>query len=171
MRLRPALPAQRSRLFATLSGSAALLALLPLGQALAQDTVVLDTVTVEGSGGGGRTGPGGVNEQQGFVATRSAGATKTNTPLIETPQSISVVTSDQIEEQELRSIRATTRYTAGVTPEITGGSDTRFGGFNIRGFDATANSTFIDGLRLPSTSVINFLGLDPYGAERTGRAG
>ncbi|WP_427024974.1 TonB-dependent siderophore receptor [Aureimonas ureilytica] len=166
MRLRPAPRPQRSRLFATLSGSAALFALLPLGPALAQDTVVLDTVTVEGSGGGGRTGPGGVNEQQGFVATRSTGATKTNTPLIETPQSISVVTSDQIEEQELRSIRATTRYTAGVTPEITGGSDTRFGGFNIRGFDATANASFIDGLRLPSTSVINFLGLDPYGAER-----
>ncbi|WP_244497827.1 TonB-dependent siderophore receptor [Aureimonas sp. AU40] len=173
MRASPSLPpAVRSLRLAALMGSTALLALgtavLAPSAAMAQDTVVLDTVTVEGSGeaGNGRTGPGGVNEQEGFVAKRSAGATKTNTPLIETPQSISVVTSDQIERQEQRSIRATTRYTAGVTPEITGGSDTRFGGFNIRGFDATANSSFIDGLRLPSTSIINFLGLDPYGAER-----
>ncbi|WP_152048555.1 TonB-dependent siderophore receptor [Aureimonas psammosilenae] len=139
----------------------------------AQQVIELDTVTIDAESGatdetnaGGDTGAGAPNEQKGFVAKRSAGATKTNTPLIETPQSITVVTQDQIERQEVRSIRAAARYTAGVTPEITGGSDTRFGGFNIRGFDATANSAFLDGLRLPSSSVINFLGLDPYGASR-----
>ncbi|HEX2020478.1 MAG TPA: TonB-dependent siderophore receptor [Aurantimonas sp.] len=136
----------------------------------AQDVIALDTVTVtldeNGNPIGQGTGPGEANEQQGFVATRSAGATKTNTPLIETPQAISVVTSDQIERQDARTIRAATRYIAGVTSEITGGADTRCGGFNIRGFDSTANSTFFDGLRLPSSSVINFLCLDPYGAER-----
>lgn len=162
MRFRPL------RLLAGLLASATALGSLPHA-ALAQETIVLDTVTVEGGGaaaGNGRTGVGAPNEQRGFVATRSTAGTKTNTPLIETPQSVSVITSDQIERQEVRTIRATARYTAGVTPEITGGSDTRFGGFNIRGFDATANSTFLDGLRLPSTSVINFLSLDPYGAER-----
>ena len=152
------------------------------GASSAQEVIQLETVTVsgaaesaEGEAGEGEgdgavttqdTGPGEPNEQKGFVAIRSAGATKTNTPLIETPQSVSVVTSDQIERQEARSIRAATRYSAGVTPEFTGGSDTRFGGFAIRGFDATANSAFFDGLRLPSSTVINFFGLDPYGAER-----
>ncbi|WP_102958071.1 TonB-dependent siderophore receptor [Mangrovicella endophytica] len=135
--------------------------------ARAQDVIELDTVVVEGGAANGQgTGEGETNEQKGFVAKRSGGATKTNTPLIETPQNVSVVTSDQIEKQELRSIRAATRYTSGVTPEYTGGSDTRFGGFAIRGFDSTANATFQDGPRLPSSSVINFLGLDPYGAER-----
>ncbi|WP_246191145.1 TonB-dependent siderophore receptor [Aureimonas leprariae] len=140
----------------------------------AQDVIDLDTVTVQTDADGrtgsrpasGDTGAGQTNEQKGFVARRSGGATKTNTPLNETPQSVTVVTDEQIERQELRTIRAATRYTAGVTSEYTGGADTRFGGFRIRGFDATANSTFLDGLRLPSSSVINFLGLDPYGAER-----
>jgi iron complex outermembrane recepter protein len=145
------------------------------GAAHAQDTIDLDTVTISADDDGGSgaeagrgdgTGPGETNEQTGFVAKRSGGATKTNTPLIETPQSVTVVTDEQIERQELRSIRAATRYTAGVTPEYTGGGDTRFGGFSIRGFDSTANATFLDGLRLPSSSVINFLSLDPYGAER-----
>ncbi|GGE09111.1 TonB-dependent receptor [Aureimonas endophytica] len=166
--------------FRRLASSSALPVALFLGlglapkTAFAQQAIELDTVTIDAAAGeagtangqGDGTGAGEANEQQGFVARRSAGATKTNTPLIETPQAVSVVTSDQIEEQDARTLRAATRYTAGVTPEITGGSDTRCGGFNIRGFDSTANSTFIDGLRLPSTSVINFLCLDPYGAER-----
>jgi iron complex outermembrane receptor protein len=133
--------------------------------------IQLETITVEGesaerAANSQGTGPGEANEQQGFVAQRSFSVTKTNTPLIETPQSVSVVTSDQIERQEVRTIRGATRYSSGVTPEITGGADTRFGGFNIRGFDSTANSSFVNGLRLPSTASINFFGLDPYGAER-----
>lgn len=139
--------------------------------ARAQDATTLEPITVEGQGAAAElrsrdTGAGQVNEQKGFVAKRSGSATKTNTPLIETPQSISVVTEEQIKTQEVRTIRAATRYTAGVTPEVTGGADTRFGGFNIRGFDSTANASFFDGMRLPSTAVINFFGLDPYGAER-----
>ncbi|PZO78705.1 MAG: TonB-dependent siderophore receptor [Mesorhizobium amorphae] len=148
--------------------SVATLTLVHGPAAWAQDVLELDTVTVTGDGatGGQGTGEGEANEQKGFVAKRSASATKTNTPLIETPQSVSVVTSDQIERQEVRSIRAATRYTAGVISETTGGADTRFGGFNIRGFDSTAEGTFFDGLRLPSTGSSNFFGLDPYGAER-----
>lgn len=151
-----------------LLGSAAGVLLFSAGAASAQETIELETVTVQGEGAtkGQGTGEGQANEQKGFVAKRSGGATKTNTPLIETPQSVSVMTGDQIEKQEARTIRAATRYTAGVTPEITGGGDTRCGGFNIRGFDSTANSTFFDGLRLPSTAGINFLCLDAYGAER-----
>lgn len=163
MRRPPALNAR-----SILLGSAATIILIGLSSAHAQETIELETVTVEGEGtaSGQGTGVGQTNEQKGFVAKRSGGATKTNTPLIETPQSVSVVTSEQIKKQEVQTIRAATRYTAGVTPETTGGADTRCGGFNIRGFDSTANSTFVDGLRLPSTSVINFLCLDAYGAER-----
>ncbi|MET0744846.1 MAG: TonB-dependent receptor plug domain-containing protein, partial [Microvirga sp.] len=154
---------------ACILGTAAMAAWMEPSPARAQEQ--LETITVEGANAeraanSQGTGAGEANEQQGFVARRSGSVTKTNTPLIETPQSVSVITSDQIERQEVRTIRAATRYSSGVTPEVTGGADTRFGGFNIRGFDATANSSFIDGLRLPSTASINFFGLDPYGAER-----
>lgn len=103
---------------------------------------------------------------QGFVATRSATATKTDTPLIETPQSISVVTTDQVRNQGAVSIGEALRYTAGVSGDVNGGSDTRFGGLQIRGFDMTMPGLYIDGLRVPSSNYVHFNGLDPYGAER-----
>lgn len=103
---------------------------------------------------------------RGFVATRSGTATKTDTPLIETPQSVSVITTDQVRNQGAVSIGEALRYTAGVSGDVNGGSDTRFGGLQIRGFDMTMPGLYIDGLRIPSSNYVHFNGLDPYGAER-----
>lgn len=102
----------------------------------------------------------------GFVATRSGTGTKTDTPLIETPQSISVVTRNQVSNQGAGSIGEALRYSAGVSGDVNGGSDTRFGGLQIRGFDMTMPGLYLDGLRLPSSQYVHFLGLEPYGAER-----
>jgi iron complex outermembrane recepter protein len=102
----------------------------------------------------------------GFVATRSTTGTKTDTPLIETPQSISVITADQLKTQDLQSLTQALRYTAGANGDVNGGSDTRFGGLQIRGFDMTQQGLYLDGLRLPNTPYVQFTGLDPYGAER-----
>jgi hypothetical protein len=72
--------------------------------------VMLAPVTVQDSlAGETATGP-----VSGFVARRAISATKTDTPLIETPQSISVVTRDQFEAQGVTTLRETTRYTAGI---------------------------------------------------------
>lgn len=103
---------------------------------------------------------------RGFVATRSGTATKTDTPLIETPQSVSVITTDQVRNQGAVSIGEALRYTAGVSGDVNGGSDTRFGGLQIRGFDMTMPGLYVDGLRIPSSNYVHFNGLDPYGAER-----
>ena len=103
---------------------------------------------------------------RGFVATRTGTATKTDTPIIETPQSISVVTTDQVKNQGAETIGAALRYTAGVSGDVNGGSDTRFGGLQIRGFDMTMPGLYLDGLRLPSSNYVHFLGLEAYGAER-----
>ncbi|WP_315837776.1 TonB-dependent siderophore receptor [Bradyrhizobium prioriisuperbiae] len=103
---------------------------------------------------------------RGFVATRTGTATKTDTPIVETPQSISVVTTDQVKNQGAESVGAALRYTAGVSGDVNGGSDTRFGGLQIRGFDMTMPGLYLDGLRQPSSNYVHFLGLEPYGAER-----
>ncbi|WP_245477901.1 TonB-dependent siderophore receptor [Bradyrhizobium guangxiense] len=103
---------------------------------------------------------------RGFVATRSGTASKTDTPLIETPQSVSVVTTDQVRNQGAVSIGEALRYSAGVSGDVNGGSDTRFGALQIRGFDTTMSGLYIDGLRIPSSNYVHFNGLDPYGAER-----
>ncbi|MBR0705525.1 TonB-dependent siderophore receptor [Bradyrhizobium liaoningense] len=118
------------------------------------------------SASNGATGERAGGPVRGFVATRSGTATKTDTPLIETPQSVSIVTTDQIRNQGAVSIGEALRYTAGVSGDVNGGSDTRFGGLQIRGFDMTMPGLYIDGLRIPSSNYVHFNGLDPYGAER-----
>ncbi|MBW8463832.1 TonB-dependent receptor plug domain-containing protein, partial [Acidovorax sp.] len=50
----------------------------------------------------------------GFVAKRALSATKTDTPLIETPQAISVITRDQMEAQGVQTLRQVTAYTPGA---------------------------------------------------------
>lgn len=101
----------------------------------------------------------------GYVATQSATGTKTDTPLIETPQSISVVTADQMEAQSVESIGNALRYTAGVSGEQFG-NDLRGFGLQIRGFNVSDEAFYKDGMRLKGTDFASFLALDPYGAER-----
>src|SRR5688572_20705994 len=53
----------------------------------------------------------------GYVAKRAASATKTDTAIADTPQSISVVTTDQIRDQGAQSVQDALRYVAGVRSE------------------------------------------------------
>lgn len=84
----------------------------------------------------------------GFVANRSLTATKTDTSLAETPQSISVVTKDQMRAQGAESLTQILRYTAAVVPETRGSTASRLDMLTIRGFSP---ATYLDGLRVPSS--------------------
>jgi iron complex outermembrane recepter protein len=54
------------------------------------------------------------------VATRATGGTKTDTPLLETPQSVSVVTRALMDERGVTTLNEALGYTAGVRPEAFG---------------------------------------------------
>jgi catecholate siderophore receptor len=54
--------------------------------------------------------------QAGYVATQTSTATKTRTPLIDIPQSVSVLTKDFIRDQGFPSIGEAIRYVPGVIP-------------------------------------------------------
>ncbi len=56
----------------------------------------------------------------GTVVRRSTTATRTDTPLLETPQSVSVITAKQINEQASPNLQETLRYTPGVRNELYG---------------------------------------------------
>ncbi len=84
----------------------------------------------------------------GYVATRSLSGTKTDTALIETPQSISIVTKDQMRAQNAESLNQILRYSAAVIPETRGATASRLDQLTIRGF---APATYLDGLRMPSS--------------------
>ncbi len=100
----------------------------------------------------------------GFTATDSTTGTKTGTPLVETPQSISVIGAQQIEATRAETVPEATRYTAGVRSD-TFGFDTRNDWFLIRGFTAQDTGYYLDGLQLFSTAFGTFR-VEPFGLER-----
>jgi iron complex outermembrane recepter protein len=100
----------------------------------------------------------------GYAAGRSMTGTKTNTPLLETPQAISVIGSEQIRDQKPDKLDEVLRYAAGVYSG-TFGADTRNDWFLIRGFKSDDNSTFLDGLQLFYTSYASWK-LQPFNMER-----
>lgn len=103
---------------------------------------------------------------QGYVATRSATGTKTDTPLIQTPQSISVVTRDQVEAQGAQSVVQALRYTSGLAAEVRG-TASRYDIPYIRGFGSPTDPVqFLDGMRLLRGGGYAFPQVDPYGIER-----
>jgi iron complex outermembrane receptor protein len=131
---------------ALLLSSAALASALAFGGAAsAQDDTTVEEVVV--------TAPN-------YVPTTNTSATKLNIPLIETPQSITVITRDQIDLQNWTNLQQAVRYTSGVIGENFG-SDERYDWITQRGFQPVQ---YIDGLQAPIGSVTN-VGLDLWGAD------
>lgn len=100
----------------------------------------------------------------GFAAKRSATATKTDTPIIETPQSISVVTADQMRTLRSASVEQAFDYSAGVQP--VSGYSRSFDAIYSRGFWIDAGgSQYVDGLRLSNSAWASGK-VETYGLER-----
>lgn len=104
---------------------------------------------------------------EGYVAKRSATGTKTDVPISEVPQSISVITRDQIDARGARTLTDALMYTAGVRTGargesgIVGGDD-----IIIRGFGGTGSANeYWDGLRILGTNFA-VSGIEPYLFER-----
>ncbi|MFY9290322.1 MAG: TonB-dependent siderophore receptor [Methylorubrum rhodinum] len=159
--------------------SASLLALT--AGALAQQSTRLDEISVEGAGGNGNATAGRILPGQrgpdgrllredprgpidGYVATRSATATKTDTPLIETPQSITVIGRQQIDAQKAQTLTQATQYTAGIYSG-TFGADTRVDYFTLRGFIASDYGIYRDGLQVLNYGFGTFK-VETFGLER-----
>jgi len=97
-----------------------------------------------------------------FVDEEATSATKTDTPLIEIPQSISVVTEEQIKQQQAQTMSEALRYTPGFFAAYE--SDVRFDNAPIvRGFIPTL---YLDGLLLPDSQGFGAPRIEPYGLER-----
>jgi iron complex outermembrane receptor protein len=96
----------------------------------------------------------------GLVARRSVTGTKTDTPINETPQTINVVTAQQIEMTRATDINQALRYVPGFS---TYSSDNRSDWYAaLRGFTPTL---FVDGLSVPNTINLASWRVDPYMIE------
>lgn len=81
---------------------------------------------------------------KGYQAKRSLTATKTDTPLIDVPQSVSVVTQEQIIDQSVQSMSDAVRYVPGVTASQGEGNRDAL---NFRGSGVTTGDFYLDGTR------------------------
>ncbi len=132
----------------------------PPPQALPSAPGVANAVGVGSATSGGGGGPTGV---VGYTARGSAAATKTNTPIIETPASVSVVTREQLNDRNVQTLNEAIAYTPGVSANVFG-FDPRFDSFYIRGFDVTNVGIYRDGLRQPSAPFA-IPRVEPYGLD------
>jgi iron complex outermembrane recepter protein len=114
----------------------------------------LPAVTVQGKHEASNQPP------KGYVARTSSTATKTNTPLGVTPQTISVVTQKQIEDYGAQTLAQALNYTAGVQNQPYG-FDSRYDQLIIRGFSETQYGNYLNGLREGNGSFAYFRN-DPY---------
>lgn len=96
-----------------------------------------------------------------YVPSGSMSATKTDAPLIETPQSVSVINRDQIDLLNFSDVQQAVRYTSGVVGENYG-PDLRYDFLTIRGFTPIQ---YIDGVQAPISATIPNVGVDLYGFE------
>lgn len=95
-------------------------------------------------------------------------STKTDTPIIESPQSISIVSREEMDLRASPTIADALSYTAGVQAEAFG-IDSRVDEVSVRGFGAggfSSNNNFVDGLRLPSGGQWTRPGFDPFALQQ-----
>jgi catecholate siderophore receptor len=122
---------QHTAVAAQLLLATGLAAHLPLGLAQTAPTPTLPTVTVTGDQG------------TGYDAKRTSTATKTDTPLRDIPQSITVVPQQQIRDQAAQGLAEALRYVPGVGfAQGEGNRETPI----FRGVSTTGDF-FVDGIR------------------------
>jgi len=119
---------------------------------LSQESVELSGITVR-------------DRRGGYVAEEVTSGNKIGAPLTETPQSVSVITRDQLAARGVDRVSEALRYTSGTQGE-TFGFEPRTFFFRFRGFDNTSTGLYRNGLQLRNPT--GRLGYDPepYGAER-----
>ncbi len=147
-----------------LTGAAAigLAAAMP---ALAQDATALAPITIQGQAGAANSEATATSPVKGYVAKRSATGSKSDTPINEIPQSVSVIGTQEMDDRGVvNKVDEALSYTPGVNAQPFGNDgDTDW--FYIRGFDATQTGVFMDGLNLFSYSFGGFQA-DPFMLER-----
>ncbi len=82
-------------------------------------------------------------KENGFVSTDGNVASKSDIPLLETPQSVQVVTRAQLDVQKPQTVRQAIAYSAGITTPDS--PDNRLDNFLVRGFQV---DQYYNGLKL-----------------------
>jgi iron complex outermembrane receptor protein len=186
MRSHPRIPVRSRRLVAAFAGGVSLIGLAaadaaaqeatpPRQGAAAGGSIQLEAIDVAGNGApnGAPAGATVVAARpkedprgpiDGYVAKRTLTSTKTDTPLIETPQSITVIGREQLDALKPQQVGEAISYSAGVFGNVFG-PDPRVDFFLIRGFTANDTGLYRDGLQLFNYGFATYK-VDTFGLER-----
>lgn len=129
------------------------------GGVAADGSTVLEPLVIQGQDQGIK----GVLETDGYVGKSGRSATKTDTPIAETPQSISTVSQKQLQDLRPQNLSEALNYTPGARLGQYG-AEPRYDAFKVRGIDLTYTGIFRDGLR-QIASPNGLFRLEPYGVE------
>lgn len=108
-----------------------------------------------------------LGSMEGYDATHSQVATKSSLALVETSQSVSVVTRQQIDDQGSQTVAQAMRYTPGVMTNPYGATH-RYDYVAMRGFnDGSVDNIYVDGLKsMGDNGTYSTMQVDPYFLER-----
>lgn len=130
-------------------------ALAPMGLAIAQEQpIALGEIVVEADGDTG----------EGYAAVATTAGSKLAVAIKDVPQSVSVVSREQLDQYPGAKADETLRYSAGVNPS-TYGTDADTDWLYVRGFQADQSGVFLDNLPLYQTGFGTFL-VDPFLLEQ-----
>ncbi|MBD9528591.1 TonB-dependent siderophore receptor [Paracoccus sp. PAR01] len=139
---------------AALSTAMGIVASAAAAQVVKLDTIVLEADVAETA--------------SSYALPEMRSATKTDTPVVETPQALTVVTRKQFDDQNTQTVGQALRYTSGVLSEID--ASTRYDSVFLRGFGGFGTSSqfvgFLDGLRLPRGQGFAQSAIDPFLLDR-----
>src|SRR5471032_1634138 len=122
-----------------------------------------DTIVVTGSSAANVAPETAWGPSPTIAAKHSATGTKTDTPLVKTPQSISVVTREEMDMKQPSSVKESLAYTPGVMASR--GSSATYDAVAIRGFTAVNTNQYLDGIKLQGDNYSE-VSMDPYFLER-----
>ncbi|MFT4148790.1 MAG: TonB-dependent siderophore receptor [Paracoccaceae bacterium] len=125
--------------------------------AMAQETVVLDPIVVQGEGSA-------ISGGTGYTAAATATGVKSGVPVTEVPQTVNTVTAQELADRDPVQIEDALAYVPGVVASPWGVDD-RFDQYTLRGFDLGVNGLYRDGLINKAQSFTGFK-IDPYMVQR-----
>ncbi|WP_051949080.1 TonB-dependent siderophore receptor [Methylosinus sp. PW1] len=103
---------------------------------------------VEDRGGRARGGSGDGARETGYARSSTSSATRTDTPLIDTPQSVQVVPREVIHDRQILNVLEAAQNVSGVQADNSG---IFYDNFLIRGFSSGYGRSYRNGLRVDGT--------------------
>ncbi len=154
---------QRGRLALTITAALSAYAFQATAAETSTNTAKGNTIVVTGNSTTNVVPESAWGPSPTIAAKHSATGTKTDTLIVKTPQSISVVTREEMDMKQPATVKEALGYTPGVFASR--GSSATYDAVAIRGFTSVNTNQYLDGIKLQGDNYSE-VSMDPYFLER-----